>query len=757
MNTKKLWLSLAAVCAVSFAVLGYYGIQIYRHAPPIPERVVTTEGRVLFTGQDIRDGQNAWQAMGGQEVGSIWGHGGYSAPDWTADWLHRESIWLLDHWAKNAGGENFATLSAEQQAQLKVRLQKKLRRNDYNAASGELVLPPERVAAMQAVAQHYQGLFGHAPDLDDLRESYAMPPDSVLAERLPLLTDFLFWATWSTVALRPGELVSYTNNWPPEPLVANYPGGPLVFWTGVSVVGLLIGIALMAGHLAKNSDKPDPELVPETELPDKDPSLALPSTPSMAATAKYFWVAMALFAIQMLCGVVAAHYGVEGDGFYGIALAQWVPFSLARTWHLQLGILWIAVTWLATGLYVAPALVGKDPKGQTLGVHVLFGALVVVVGGSMLGEALGIHQKLSLTANFWFGHQGYEYVELGRLWQLALFVGLLLWLFLMGRAMAPALRRSDEARPLSMLFFVSCVAIALFWAAGLMWGQQTHLAMAEYWRWWVVHLWVEGFFEVFAAVVSAFLFVRLGLLRAGYASKAVLLSTVIFLGGGILGTFHHLYFTGTPVGVLAIGATFSALEVVPLVLIGFEAFRHLRLVRSKPWVKMYRWPVYFLFAASFWNLLGAGVFGFVINPPLALYYMQGLNTTPLHGHAALFGVYGMLGIALMLFCFRGMDRKAPWAERPLAIAFWCLNAGLLAMCLFSLLPVGILQTLASIEHGLWYARSAEFLQSDTLVVLRWMRVPGDSIFAVGVLTLIWFIWKRKAAEPSDAMQYEGSC
>jgi nitric oxide reductase subunit B len=272
-----------------------------------------------------------------------------------------------------------------------------------------------------------------------------------------------------------------------------------------------------------------------------------------------------------------------------------------------------------------------------------------------------------------------------------------------------------------------------------MWGRQTNLAVAEYWRWWVVHLWVEGFFEVFATVVIAFLFVRMGLLRSSLATPAVLFSTVIFLSGGILGTFHHLYFTGTPTPVLAIGATFSALEVVPLVLLGFEAYHNLTLSRARDWVRSYRWPIYCFIAVAFWNLVGAGIFGFLINPPIALYYMQGLNTTPVHAHTALFGVYGMLGIGLMLFVLKGLADGRPWREGALKLAFWSINIGLALMVLISVLPVGLAQTVASVREGLWYARSAEFLQHGTLQTIRWLRLIGDTVFAVGVVVLAYFV------------------
>jgi nitric oxide reductase subunit B len=231
----------------------------------------------------------------------------------------------------------------------------------------------------------------------------------------------------------------------------------------------------------------------------------------------------------------------------------------------------------------------------------------------------------------------------------------------------------------------------------------------------------------------------MGLLKTRTATAAVLFSSTIFLSGGIIGTFHHLYFTGTPTVILALGATFSALEVVPLVLIGFEAYENLTLSRARPWVAAYKWPIYFFVAVAFWNLVGAGLFGFFINPPIALYFMQGLNTTPMHGHTALFGVYGMLGIGLMLFCLKGLATHRIWKTRVLSYAFWSINVGLALMVLLSLLPVGLMQTWASVEHGLWYARSAEFLQTPLMDTLRWLRVVGDTIFATGVLALGWFV------------------
>jgi len=474
-------------------------------------------------------------------------------------------------------------------------------------------------------------------------------------------------------------------------------------------------------------------------------------TPSMKATGKYFWIVVALFLVQILLGATTAHYQVEGQEAYGFKLAEILPYALTRSWHTQLSVLWIATAWLATGLYIAPAISGHEPKFQRLGVNFLFVCLLVIVVGAFTGQWFAVMQKLGLAHNFWFGHQGWEYVDIGRFWQLFLFVGLMLWLLLMGRALWPALMRRDEMSSIVALLFLSTIAIGLFYGAGLMWGEHTSLSMVEYWRWWVVHLWVEGFFEVFAVAVMSFLFVKLGLVRGRSATANVLFATIVFMAGGVLGTFHHLYFTGTTTAVVALGASFSALEVVPLAFIGMEAYENWSHSQATPWMARYKWPIMFFIAVAFWNLVGAGLFGFLINTPLALYYMQGLNLTPLHGHTALMGVYGMLGIGLMLFCLRGLSLTGFWDEKLLKGTFWTLNGGLAAMALLSLAPVGLLQVHAAVTEGFWYARSAEFLQQPLMQTLVWLRMPGDLIFSVGVCLLALFVFRLFVGKRKDTV------
>jgi nitric oxide reductase subunit B len=666
--------------------------------------------------------------MGGMESGSIWGHGSYVAPDWSADYLHREAVFILNEWSQQDFSNDYDNLTSEQKAVLRQRLQDTIRKNNYDETSGRLTIEPVRARAFEDNLKHYTDIFANG------RTNYAVQRNAQAdPAKLRQLNSFFFWTAWASATNRPNNTISYTSNFPSEPLVGNVPTSSAIVWTGVSVIMLLAGIGWLVWYYASR----ETEWVSD-DVPDGDPLIGAPISPSQKATIKYFLVVTLLFLLQIAMGMLTAHYGVEGGGFFGIPLAEYLPYVVSRTWHTQLGIFWIATAWLAAGLFIAPFICGYEPKRQKLGVDLLFGALLIVVLGSMAGQWLSVMHKLPGSLWFWFGHQGYEYVDLGRVWQAALFIGLLLWLFLIARAAIPALRKKGTPRSLITLYFLSTAGIALFYSPGLFWGMRSHLSVVEYWRWWVVHLWVEGYFEVFATVVIAFLFARLRVIRAESAAQAALLSGAIYLSGGIIGTLHHLYFAGTPTVAIAFGSVFSALEIVPLLLVGHEAVANIRRSKARPWLSQYKWVVYFFVAVAFWNLVGAGIFGFMINPPIALYYMQGLNTTAVHAHGALYGVYGTLGLGLMLFCLRAMKPELKWKERPIWLAFWAINIGLMLEIVLSLLPVGLMQTYQSVSVGYWSARSSEFMQTDLMQTLRWLRMVGDSIFAVGALSFVYF-------------------
>ncbi|MGH7784055.1 MAG: cbb3-type cytochrome c oxidase subunit I, partial [Candidatus Binatia bacterium] len=381
---KKLWILLIAVFVFSFTILGWVGTEIFRQAPPIPREVVTTDGAVLIAENQIMDGQNVWQAMGGMQVGSIWGHGSYVAPDWTADYLHREALFVLNEWSGGQYGRDGSSLSGVQKAVLLERLQVLMRTNTYDQTTGRITLDPVRGRAFEDNLKHYSEVFTNG------NKDYAIQRDAQSDPvKLRQLNAFFFWTSWASAANRPDNTISYTSNFPSEPLVGNVPTASSIIWTGVSVILLIASIGGMVWFYAGWHREGEGR-----DTPNEDPLVGAALTPSQRATVKYFLVVSLLFLLQIVMGIVTAHYGVEGGGLYGIPLDRVLPYVVSRTWHTQLGIFWIATAWLAAGLFIAPYICGYEPKRQKLGVDVLFGALLIVVLGSMAGQWMSVMHML---------------------------------------------------------------------------------------------------------------------------------------------------------------------------------------------------------------------------------------------------------------------------------------------------------------------------------------------------------------------------
>lgn len=734
---KKYWIAVVAVLIIGFSILGYLGTDVYHQAPPVPTAYVSQDGQVLFTKEDILHGQSAWQSTGGQSVGTVLGHGAYQAPDWTADWLHKEVSIMLDIKSQEAFGVLYNQLGPAQQAAVK-----EVVKEEYLGSAvrddGTVVLSPERITAMNITGRYFVELYGDNPELTLTRDHFAMKDNTLpeLQDRIDMAR-FFFWTTWMASTQRPGTDATYTNNWPHEPLLDHNPTPESVAWSVVSVIILLCGIGVVVWLCSFGKKDDEHALVP----PAEDPISKITLTPSQRALGKYLFTILALFLFQLGMGGIIAHYTVEGQAFYGIPLAQYFPYSIARTWHIQASLFWIAMAFLSAGLFLAPIINGgKDPKYQKLGVDILFWALVVLVVGSFAGTYLGVAHQIPAAWNFLLGHQGYEYIELGRIWQWIEYIGILFWLVLMIRSIIGAFKQKGD-KNLIAAFIFSVIMVGIFYGPGLFYGEHSHLAIMEYWRWWVIHLWVEGFFEVFSTTLMAFIFVTLGLVSYRAGTVAAISSGAIYLIGGIPGTFHHLYFTGVTSTIVATGASFSALEVVPLVLLGYEAFENYTRLHSAPWMHRLKWPVYCFIAVSFWNLVGAGVFGFLINMPVSLFYIQGLNTTAVHAHTALFGVYGFLSLGFVFLIARYIRPEVEFNDKLMKFGFWALNIGLALMVLISLLPIGLIQAWASITHGLWFARSEEFMQQPLLQNLRWLRMIGDTILIIGAVAFFWQIVK----------------
>ncbi|MDZ7400262.1 MAG: nitric-oxide reductase large subunit, partial [candidate division KSB1 bacterium] len=695
MTNPKLRAILLFLLVLAFGVLIFGGYLIKKEKPPIPEVVKTETGEVVFTGKDIINGQNYYFSRGGQHIGTIWGHGSYLAPDWSADYLHRLGLFIAARYhnldvaqAEAFSQQDFEALDQVTRANLSALVQQEVKTNRYNANDGTLIFTQNQADAFKALTNYYTQLFQNG------NERMGLQPGIVrTAEEGRILTAFFAWLAWAAGTNRPDKDYTYTTNWPYDPLVGNRPVPDALIWSILSVILLILAIAVVLFVYLRYLRDQDYEAKLLTDFKEPNP------TASQKATIPYFLVASLLLIAQIGLGAIIGHFTVEGTRFYGIPLGSFLPYAIARTWHLQLAIFWIATCFLAAGLFIGP-FIGKEPKKQGLLTWILFGAVAVVLGGTLVGTWLSVTGRMNAN-NFLLGHQGYEYIELGRVWQLLLIAGMIIWLFLVVRAIRPALGKESDRGGITHMLLYSAVTIPLFYMAGLMYGKGSHLSEAEYWRWWVVHLWVEGFFEVFATVFMAFILGHIGAVSKKFALNTVYFSIFLYLGSGVIGTFHHLYWSGSPSPVIALGAVFSALEVVPLTLLAFEAVHNLKIIREGGQAFAYKWPIYFFISVAFWNMLGAGVFGFLINPPIVLYYIQGINTTPIHGHTALFGVYGLLAIALMLFSVRHIFKKAAWSDSLLKWSFWGLNGGLMLMTVLSLIPSGFYQFYYAVRDGLW--------------------------------------------------------
>lgn len=727
---SRAWWQVAILTFVfGFGVLSYLAYRVYAEHAPIPARVVAASGEVLFTRDDVLEGQSVFEKFGLMEHGTIFGHGAYLGPDFTADYLERARTSMR------------ATYAGAPDPDVLVR--RDVKANRYDPDSSTLVFTPAQVVAFRENLAAYRDYFG-PPD----RQKGVRRPHIADEAELRALVSYFAWAAWAATANRPGKDYSYTNNWPPQPDLGNRPTADAVFWSALSLIALLAGIGatLFAfgrwQRLGWHRDAPPEAQKVAFRAPDRVRLL-----PAQRATVWYFAVVVGLFLAQGLCGGANAHYHADPTSFFGLDVAGVFPYHVTRTWHLQLAIFFVAASYLAMGIFLAPMIAGSEPRHQDKLALALFAALVIVVVGSLLGEWLSLQGHIRSTrASWWIGAQGWEYLDLGRVYQIALTAGLVLWAVIVARGLRPMLSRT-HASAMPWLFLYASLSIPLFYGAGLLFGPRPDFAVMDFWRFWVVHLWVEDFLELFTTITVAYVFVLIGMVREETATRLVYLDIILYSVGGVIGTMHHLYFSGAPAVHMAFGAFFSAMEVIPLVLLTYEAFRFMRLGGASPGETVmetsearfpHKWAVMFLAAVGFWNFVGAGIFGFLINLPIVSYWEIGTQFTANHGHAAMMGVYGMLAVAFVVFVARYFVPLDRGAERAMKWSFWSLNIGLAWMVGVNLVPIGALQFYDALEHGYAHARSPEFYQGTAVRALEWIRLPGDVLFIVGgILPLVY--------------------
>jgi nitric oxide reductase subunit B len=743
MNTKSWWKSLLFVFVIGIAGVMYMGVLTYQDAPPICN-FVDDRGELVVTAEQITQGQIVFQKYALMNYGSMFGDGAGRGPDFTAEGLHIVASGMREFYRVNG--------CSAQEAEFRAIAD--LKNNGYDKSKHIIVVSQAQHAAYGQLKEYVLQFFS-AQDKLPRNTTERMLPSKYISDENELadLSSFIFWGAWVCSAKRPGFVWSYTHNWPFDPVAGNLPTSPTLLWSVFGCFGLVLGI----GMVLYARGKLDGALIPKGSEGNFtywaiDVLDNFQPTKTQQATYKFFATAVVLFLLQVLAGALTIHDFIGLTSFGQIDIAQVLPITIVRSWHLQLSLLWISSCWIGASIFLLPLINKDEPSRQLTFINLLYACLVVVTLGDLVGTYLGPLGKLGSQWHL-LGNQGWEFVELGKLWQGLLFGCFALWAYIIYRGIKPSLVGKEPLALPNWLFY-SVLSILVLFISGFVATPKTNFVVADFWRWCVIHMWVEAFFEVFTTALVAYFLFLMGLVSKAAANRTVFLVTLLFLGSGILGISHNFYWNAKPVITLAIGSIFSTLQVIPLIILSLEAWKFKNLPKySKANNSKQEFgqaeSFQFLIAVNFWNFFGAGVFGFIINLPIVNYYEHGTYLTVNHGHAALMGVYGNLSIAAMLFCVRYLISSQFWAARLFNCAFWSLNIGLMLMVVLDLFPVGIYQLIAVLDNGLWWARSQEFIKSVPFQTFTWMRAVGGYLFLLGgVIPIVWFMLsslnKRKA-------------
>jgi nitric oxide reductase subunit B len=737
---------LISVLLLAFTVLLAGGYWIFKSEAPRP-LVTDQSGKVLFTKKSIEGGQAVFQKYALMDYGTVLGNGSYMGPDYTAEALKIYTEGMQNFYAHKQWKTSFAKLTKEKQSLIRDDVTAEMRQNRYAKKTDTLVLTDAQVYGLAQVRNYYRNVFtngdgwGLQPHLikeTDMPKNNRAWVDN--GDQITQVADFFFWTAWLSSTDRPNDKISYTNNWPYYQDAGNTLTYSSVLWSGVSITLLSLFMAVILFlfyryHLGMQ----------EAYTPGNFPKYNLrkiPVTSSQVKSGKYFIIVAILFFIQVMFGALLAHYYTEPESFFGMKwIVKLFPFSFSKGAHLQLAIFWIATAWLGLGIYIAPLVGGHEPKRQGLWVDILFWSLVVLVFGTLIGQWLGMKGYLG-TEWFLLGNQGWEYLELGRFWQIIFAIGMVIWLYIMFRGIRSALKRETDKGGLVHLLFYAAIAVPAFYFFAFFIQPDSDYTMADYWRWWIVHLWVEGVFEVFAVVVIGFLLVQLKLVTKSSTVKALYFQIALILGSGVIGIGHHYYYNGSAEVWIGLGSVFSALEIIPLTLLILEAYEHYKMLRNGGIDFPYKSTFWFLISTAIWNLVGAGVLGFLINLPAVNYFEHGQQLTPAHAHAAMMGVYGMFAIALLLFSLRNIVEPKAWSDKLLKWVCWLLNIGLAGMVFISLLPIGFIQLKMAYDQGYWASGDPKLFFGQSIVHnLFLIRAVPDTIFLIGVICLVVFCIK----------------
>ncbi|MCP4007682.1 MAG: nitric-oxide reductase [bacterium] len=740
------WVHFLIVSAICIAGLVYLGTQTYVGAPPLEDYKKVT-GETVISREQIKHGQEVFHLRGLMGYGSFWGDGAERGPDFTADALHRMVVSMRAFYEEQGDG------SQHDKDAISVRVIREIHANTYDEKAGHIVISDAQERAYEELVVHYTSMFND-PDYGE-----AFEPSGYISDPTDLrdLTAFFFWGGWVSGANRPGQVYSYTHNWPYDPDAGNYATSQTWIWSFISIFGLFLGILAVLYVYGQFKEQGDPFTGDGTSLTTSDLEDGRVRA-TQKSTYKFFVFSIILFGCQVIAGILASMDFVRP---FGISLGDIIPFNVLRSYHTLFQIYWFFMAWVGYTIFFLPRL-SKVPNGQLFLINLLFAICMVTGAGALVGIYAGQTGILTGQAAYWFGSQGWEFMEVGRAFQYTLLSSFALWIFIIYRGVKPWLTAKNIWSVPSWLLYGSGIMVA-FLFFGLMISPEQNFAVSDYWRWMVVHMWVEVTFEVFTTVIVGYMLVQMGLISRMMAERVIFLAVMMFLVTATLGISHNFYWIAKPTGIIAVGGVFSTLQVLPLLLLTLDAWRGKseagraqKHVQEGRQVFLMEGVWLFVLAVNFWNIFGAGVFGSLINLPIVNYYEHATYMTGNHAHAAMFGVKGNIALGGMLFCIQHLISKEAWNPKLVRSAFWSLQLGVALMMFLDLFPVGLYQIMIVVQEGLWFARSQEILTGDVWKLLTYFRAIGGTLFIVGgVFPLIWFICKSGTVLKAESDSDEG--
>jgi nitric oxide reductase subunit B len=718
MSRKGLFTSFWIIAIIMVSMLIYYTANLQKEVPPIPQEVVSAGGEVLYTYDDVVEGKAYFQQFDLTDWGSLLGMGAYIGPDFSTDLLHYRAEHLYDYYGQELYGKKNAELSDIERGAVKERVKQDFR-GETRLVEGTTVYTEASALAYKKNVEYVVDLLVNGDPERGFRGGIIRPDEAVK------IAAFFDWAQLVSSSLRPGTERTWSNNWPHEPLIdqdLTFFSHKVSLWEFLILWTLTIVIVFLSYEYLFKKEENE-----QLEEPLKITSIF----PSQKKLLKYIPIVATLMVVQMVMGGYLAHLYTDPTSDFIIS-QELLPFNVIRSMHTQLAILWVAVGWLVGGLLIAPWVANKDHKYPWL-VNVLWAALIIVAVGSVIGMYMGATGQMRETW-FWLGNEGRELLNLGRVWDIGLVIGLVFWFLLI----ISLIRKAATNNPIVSTIIWSAFAIATLYMAGMM---PIHKIMPnytvdDYYRWWVIHLWVELTFELFAAGVIAFFTVSLGLITHKTAVRVMFFELFLISLSGTLGVGHHYFWQGLDEYWIAVGGIFSALEPLPLALMIIEAWKNQREKLYSGERFDFSIPFLWIGGSAVMNWIGAGFFGMMINTPTINYYTHATYLIMPHGHVALLGAFGYIAIAFLYMTSRtnALANNLEWSDKLSRYAFWILTIGALLYTIPTYV-IGMYQGEVAMESGYFAARLRETV--DAMKGWMWARTVPDGLMILGgVLILV---------------------